>query len=146
MIPSACRFQVIGLEGQRRPDLCVVRVLEPGRHYTDDGIARPIDLKPATHDSRFPAESPLPKAVTQEHNLIVPGFRLLRQEGATPGSFCAQNPEKAGRNHGRLYPLGGSTHTKISAGAGDRCNPRETLVQRLQVLELWSRDRVAVVR
>jgi len=82
------------------------RELKRGRHDTDDHVLLPVQRYRAADDGAVAAETPLPQAVTEHHDLVISGFVLASSKRPTHDRGHAEEIEQIGRHLETRYPLG----------------------------------------
>src|SRR5262249_11919185 len=102
---SAAELRLIG--HIRRPHFSPAarRELEIGRQRADNCIWTAVERERLTDDGGVAAESPLPKTVTQQHDVGRARTILARLKGATEDRLDAERLEKIGRPAPALTPL-----------------------------------------
>src|SRR5581483_5407818 len=83
---------------QRRPELGgEIRKLEFLGHDTCHQVALIVEIDLLTHDVRIRPEMTLPKAITEQHNVIMTGPVFVRPEIATKYGLRLQHGQEVGR-------------------------------------------------
>ena len=82
-------------------------------HDAHDRVTRPVHLKHPANDVCLASETPLPKFVTQNHDVGRAWFVLLRPEPASDGRLDPQHREKVRRDNGT-----GNALRAVFAGQG----------------------------
>ena len=71
---------------------------EVARHHASDHIRASVESDLASHHTRRCAESALPQAVAQDHDVVVPGLGFISGEIAPQSRPGAQKIEGLGRD------------------------------------------------
>src|SRR5262249_61664295 len=101
----ALELRLIGQIGGPLSSPAARRELEIGRQHADNCIWTAVERERLTDDGCVAAESPLPKTVTQQHDVGRARTILARLKGATEDRLDAERLEKIGGPARALNPL-----------------------------------------
>ena len=88
--------EVLRRHVERRPDLDVPRVVEPGGHHADHRVALGVELDPTVHHLRVAAEVPLPETEADDGHAGTAGCTLAGRERAPEQGADAEHREEGG--------------------------------------------------
>src|SRR5262245_15113817 len=99
-------LRLIGVERQGSPDFGAARILESGRHDSDDHISRAVEIHRLPDYVRVGAETVAPQTVTEHRHRIVIRLVLFGAEHSPMQRAYAEDREEIGGDEGGDYWFG----------------------------------------
>ncbi len=98
------------------------------RQDTHDGVARAIECQRRSHHLRIGAETPLPEAMTHDHDPLLPRRVIRGQQCASDGGLHAQHLEGIGGDPHSLQSLGVAAFRERDAPVREGGDPGQSLI------------------